>query len=86
MKKFISLVICAAIVVSSCAMFASAAKKDDYPVIFVPGFLCAFVNVLDAPVKLLFPVLIQEPVILLIRELYPAIFPAGVCHTLLIYT
>lgn len=39
MKKFISLVICAAIVVSNCAMFASAAKKDDYPVIFVPGFL-----------------------------------------------
>lgn len=39
MKKFISLLVCAAILISSCGILAAAQKKDDTPVIFVPGFL-----------------------------------------------
>lgn len=39
MKKIISLILCGAILVSSCCIIASAKQKEDVPVIFVPGFL-----------------------------------------------
>ena len=39
MKKFISILLCAAILVSSLGILAAAQKKDETPVIFVPGFL-----------------------------------------------
>lgn len=39
MKKIISIILCVALLASSCALFASAAKNDDTPLIIVPGFL-----------------------------------------------
>lgn len=39
MKKFISIFMCLAIVLSSCAILAAAQKKEDTPLIIVPGFL-----------------------------------------------
>ena len=39
MKKLISILLCAAILVSCCGMFALAKEKDETPVIIVPGFL-----------------------------------------------
>ncbi len=39
MKKFISILVCAAIIISGCGIFALAKEKEDTPVIFVPGFL-----------------------------------------------
>lgn len=39
LKKFISILLCAAILVSSLGILAAAQKKDETPVIFVPGFL-----------------------------------------------
>ena len=39
MKKLISILVCAALIVSSCGIFALAKEKEDTPVIFVPGFL-----------------------------------------------
>ncbi len=39
MKKIISIVLCAVIIISSCGILAFAKEKDDTPVILVPGFL-----------------------------------------------
>ncbi len=39
MKKFISIILCAVLVASSCGIFALAKEKEETPVIFVPGFL-----------------------------------------------
>ncbi len=39
MKKAVSLLICAAIFISSCGVFAVAKEKENTPVVLVPGFL-----------------------------------------------
>ena len=39
MKKIISILLCTAIIISTCGLFASAKSKDDTPLIIVPGFL-----------------------------------------------
>ena len=39
MKKIISILLCAAVIVSSLGILAAAQKKEDNPVILVPGFL-----------------------------------------------
>ena len=39
MKKAISLLLCVVLIASSCGIVSAAAKKDDTPLVFVPGFL-----------------------------------------------
>lgn len=39
MKKAISLIMCVVLVISGCGLFAAAEKKEQNPVIIVPGFL-----------------------------------------------
>ncbi len=39
MKKIISVLLCAALIISSCGIIALAKEKEETPVIFVPGFL-----------------------------------------------
>lgn len=41
MKKFISVLLCTAIIVSCCAFGVSATEKNDKPTVLVSGFLCS---------------------------------------------
>ena len=45
MKKAISLLLCVVLVASNCGIVSAAAKKDDTPLVFVPGFLQPFLFV-----------------------------------------